>query len=269
MNFKTFGSKCRFYTHEFVNQLYDSPFKFLGLTLVYDFAICQLKDQMAKDQDIKMTLNKDHVNLTEKFDVIEGSSNKLCNLLSTYYYAMSAINKAYPLRSFEDKDLVLKYMCTDVNQIKFKLNLKTPVTVKVNDLSTCPELDKEFNIVKTKTYGSSYNLFIVGYDDLERRFIVLNSLGKSYGNNGISYLPYSYIELKDCSWLTKTLLTNKGNSLISKGLNMTRKILNIREDELSFGDTYVLRHSKCNNILKDIFSLSTFSNNVHRLMSKS
>jgi C1A family cysteine protease len=44
-------------------------------------------------------------------------------------------------------------------------------------------------------------MLIVGYDDLNCRFTVVNSWGQEWGNNGICYIPYDYLWLMDDMWM--------------------------------------------------------------------
>jgi hypothetical protein len=46
---------------------------------------------------------------------------------------------------------------------------------------------------KTDKYLGGHAVVICGYDDYQERFIVRNSWGKHWGNNGYFYLPYLYL----------------------------------------------------------------------------
>jgi hypothetical protein len=268
--FKSFGKSFRFHSHEMLDTIYDNPIKILGLSVVYDFTKCYFIDQSFKDStslQYRRDTVDNKVDMTSTFDVIEGVPDKLCNLMSSYYYAMSSFHKN-PLHSFGDRKIIFRSLNSTVDDIKFSLDAKNPVMIKVMDFSTRPELDDKFNIIRMKTPGSQCRLFITGYDDVEKRFTVLNSLGKEYGNNGVSYLPYDYVDIENkYSWLTRTLLRNKGSSMLASGLNKIRKVLSIGENELEIYNTYVLTYSNSDSILNKIFSFKSLTTQAFKALS--
>jgi C1A family cysteine protease len=36
-------------------------------------------------------------------------------------------------------------------------------------------------------------MLVIGYNDLSKRYLVMNSWGKEWGKNGYCYIPYSYL----------------------------------------------------------------------------
>lgn len=60
-------------------------------------------------------------------------------------------------------------------------------------LPTDEEVEKHFNGEQAETKHSSHAMVITGYSDQLQRFIVRNSWGKDWGDNGYCYIPYSYI----------------------------------------------------------------------------
>lgn len=56
------------------------------------------------------------------------------------------------------------------------------------------ELDALINGTEEKTQHNRHGMVIVGYDDKLQAFLVRNSWGIEWGNNGYCYIPYQYIE---------------------------------------------------------------------------
>ena len=60
-------------------------------------------------------------------------------------------------------------------------------------MPTKEELEKHFNGDQEEKH-SSHAMVITGYSDQLQRFIVRNSWGQDWGDNGYCYIPYSYVE---------------------------------------------------------------------------
>lgn len=62
-------------------------------------------------------------------------------------------------------------------------------------MPTQEDIDKRNNNAQEEKHSSNA-MVITGYSDQLQRFIVRNSWGKEWGDNGYCYIPYSYIESK-------------------------------------------------------------------------
>lgn len=58
----------------------------------------------------------------------------------------------------------------------------------------------------TRTNEGGHAQLIVGYDDNQQRWIVKNSWGMSWGDNGYGYVPYEYLDVSDANdfWVPYT-----------------------------------------------------------------
>ena len=54
---------------------------------------------------------------------------------------------------------------------------------------------------KTERFLGGHCLLMIGYNDVTQRFTCVNSWGRSWGNNGLCYVPYNYV-------LSKSLVTD-------------------------------------------------------------
>jgi C1A family cysteine protease len=89
----------------------------------------------------------------------------------------------------------------------------TPETAKTG-IIPFPNYSKFFNSpVAAEDYISGHCMIIVGYDDRIQCFIVRNSWGKEWGDNGYCYIPYDYLTNKYLAydfWVIK-IIKNQNN----------------------------------------------------------
>jgi C1A family cysteine protease len=83
------------------------------------------------------------------------------------------------------------------SEIKEVLVGKRPVVVSMEIFQGFPSITKENPYVPmpdTFTYSLGYHaVLIIGYDDTTRQFLIKNSYGSDWGDNGYAYIPYNYI----------------------------------------------------------------------------
>ena len=70
-----------------------------------------------------------------------------------------------------------------------------------------------------------HSIVIIGYDDIKLHFIFINSWGNKWGDNGIGYLPYSYLYNNDYS--DEFYILKKISNPDVKFFNCKKKIINI------------------------------------------
>jgi len=95
-----------------------------------------------------------------------------------------------------------KFSYTFINQDKISLKnclntYKVPIIFGIMIYSsfynTGPNGIVPFPNISNESLEGGHCMNIIGYDDSKSWFICVNSWGKSFGNNGICYIPYNYI----------------------------------------------------------------------------
>lgn len=87
-------------------------------------------------------------------------------------------------------------------EIKEILASKRPVVVCIelyNGFANVSEDDPYVPLPKPFDYSMGYHaVVIMGYDELKKHFLIKNSYGKDWGNNGYAWIPYDYITMYSC-----------------------------------------------------------------------
>lgn len=116
--------------------------------------------------------------------------------------------------TFQALNNALSYKASNVNSINNELNeLRTtlyngyPIAVSIvifssfgNGKNGFIPMPQKHEILNYKYNGKAHGrhaMVIVGYDDTKQCFIVRNSWGNSFGENGYCYMPYDYITNAD------------------------------------------------------------------------
>lgn len=107
-----------------------------------------------------------------------------------------------------------EYNVSNINDIKKHLNEKRPVVVGVNVFEEFDRItDKSFVLkspLNENNILGSHAMCVVGYDDNKSMFIVRNSFGSDWGENGYIWIPYRYAELNfEDMWAFDILLKSK------------------------------------------------------------
>lgn len=165
--------------------------------------------------------NKANVDLSEAFVYfnsreIDGETDKDCG--STFYNAVLALqqkgvcieelcvynDKEYNVRPSDEaynegRNRIVKEaknVRININDIKYALSQRLPVIISVKVYDSIINNINGFIQLPTSTNQKkeSYHAMVIcGYSDSEGYFIVRNSWGKNFGDNGYCYLPYAYI----------------------------------------------------------------------------
>lgn len=81
---------------------------------------------------------------------------------------------------------------------------------------------------KNEVLLGGHSIVIVGYDDKKKNYIFVNSWGKSWGNDGIGYIPYEYlnnVELADEFFILTKITNPIINFFSNEQLYKTNKII--------------------------------------------
>jgi C1A family cysteine protease len=128
---------------------------------------------------------------------------------------------------------LLEFEELDRTQIKNNLLENNPIVCGI-------KIFENFNNRNTITTGyvslpdkdeellGGHSIVIVGYNDNKKHYIFINSWGKSWGNNGIGYIPYEYINNYDLAdeFFILTKITNPIINLFDNTrLEKTNKII--------------------------------------------
>lgn len=159
---------------------------------LYNYAISRIIDFIGLDQDLGTTVrtaciaySKWGALLEKDFPYITSKFNEMPSL--------ATINKAKFFKQF-----TYIFINQDINSIKNCLfNKKSPIIFGLicyssffntsNDgIVSIPNLENE-------TIQGGHCMIIVGYNDFTKYFTCINSWSKSWGKNGICYVPYDYI----------------------------------------------------------------------------
>lgn len=98
-----------------------------------------------------------------------------------------------------NKVIIASQLNNDINSIKLALTKQKLIAVSII-LYKSFELNNvsETGIVQMPNINSEillggHSVVCMGYDDTNKHFIMLNSWGKDWGDNGYFYLPYNYL----------------------------------------------------------------------------
>lgn len=86
-----------------------------------------------------------------------------------------------------------------LNNIKQLLNNKSPVMIAILVYTSFFSNDTTYKGIvhipnkKTEQLLGGHEMYLTGYNDSNQLFICVNSWGKSWGNNGVCYIPYAYL----------------------------------------------------------------------------
>jgi len=86
-----------------------------------------------------------------------------------------------------------------LNNIKQLINNKSPVMIAILVYTSFFSNDTIYKGIvtipnkKTEQLLGGHEMYLTGYNDNTKLFICVNSWGKSWGNNGICYIPYDYL----------------------------------------------------------------------------
>ena len=145
-------------------------------------------------------------------DVIDGESyvkkNGICSE-SSWVYDISKYTVHPPMGCYTEavNHKISNYSTiivnsSAVNAIKSSLVNKVPVLIAIAVYSSF-ESDAVATSgrvpipnVRKEMFLGGHEICIVGYDDSIKSFIVANSWGNSWGDNGFCYIPYAYITSK-------------------------------------------------------------------------
>ena len=92
------------------------------------------------------------------------------------------------------------YISNDINTIKYWIHKNEPISLGINVYSNFMSASKTgfVNIpLKTDEYLGGHAVILCGFDDINKQFILRNSWGSHWGDNGYFYLPYDYITNDD------------------------------------------------------------------------
>ena len=82
--------------------------------------------------------------------------------------------------------------------------IKLPIVIGMSIYSNFERITKTNNILYKPSihdqYLGAHAVVCIGYDDINRTFIILNSHGKDWGNNGLFYMSYDYMLSNDLVW---------------------------------------------------------------------
>lgn len=81
---------------------------------------------------------------------------------------------------------------SDLEMIKDALSNKNPIVFGCY-INSSFYGNRDGIILDTVNNGEAHAMLIVGYDDKQQHFIVRNSWGKIWGDNGYAYIPYDYL----------------------------------------------------------------------------
>lgn len=97
----------------------------------------------------------------------------------------------YRMQNFQNLPL-------DFRQLKKHLSTKGPFAFSIPIFKKFQTISKDnlhIRLPKSATKPvANHSLLAIGYDDRERLFIVQNSMGREWGNQGKAFLPYGYLE---------------------------------------------------------------------------
>ncbi|WP_444995297.1 C1 family peptidase [Aliikangiella sp. IMCC44359] len=83
-----------------------------------------------------------------------------------------------------------------INELRYCLSKGSPFIFGINEPESffiTPSSGKMALPTATETRLGGHALLAVGYDDNQQTFIVRNSYGKNFGDNGYCYMPYDFI----------------------------------------------------------------------------
>jgi len=137
---------------------------------------------------------------------------------------------AYNITAFKDKPTAECFTIAEKNQALTYLRIQRPAAAKAYDMQACltsgypfvagigiyesfenPDVAKTGIVpmpAKNEKLLGGHAILIVGYDETNMRFIVRNSWGTSWGDNGHFYLPFDYLtneHLASDMWVIKTV----------------------------------------------------------------
>ncbi len=110
-------------------------------------------------------------------------------------------------------DIALSYRIKDANKVNLEINDLKNVLQKGFPIAISIKMYSSFGNgqngvvplpMRRERDGGSHAMVIVGYNDNNSQFIVRNSWGDSFGDNGYCYIPYDYIanpDLTNYAWI--------------------------------------------------------------------
>jgi C1A family cysteine protease len=163
-----------------------------SLSRLFHYAICRIIQYSSLDQDDGTTIRTGCKSISNYGAIPE----------NTYSYNTRSFSQFPSLSIIKSAKYFKKFTYTFINQdltsIKNCLNTyKAPIifgflvyssffNTGSNGIVASPNTSSE-------TLEGGHCMNIIGYDDSKSWFICVNSWGKSFGNNGICYMPYSYM----------------------------------------------------------------------------
>lgn len=91
---------------------------------------------------------------------------------------------------------------TTIDDVLYALNENKPVVIGVTVYDSFNDVSKSnpiINLPKSteRDTGGGHAMTIVGYDIPKKQFLIKNSYGRNWGDNGYAWLPFEYTEAED------------------------------------------------------------------------
>lgn len=127
---------------------------------------------------------------------------KLCGICSEelWPYIIENFDNMPSEEAYSDaiKRRIKKYeSLTSINDMLEALNMEHPIVIGLNVFDGFVSLNKENNILDAPKFNEislgTHAVTIVGYSLSERQFLIKNSFGKLWGDNGYAWVTFDYV----------------------------------------------------------------------------
>jgi C1A family cysteine protease len=167
---------------------------YLNMSRIYHYAVCRILQNTPLTQDSGTSI-RTACKAISSYGALDET---------TFPYNPSIFKNFPPLSTFQASRFFKKFTYVFVTQtldsIKNCLvNFNVPIIFGIRIYSSfLTQQVARTGVVplpnrQREAFRGGHCLNIVGYNDSTKRFVCVNSWGKSWGNNGICYLPYGYV----------------------------------------------------------------------------
>ena len=163
-----------------------------SISRLYHYLICRIIQNSSIDQDDGTTIRTGCQSIAKWGAVSENTNPYYINNFSKFP-SLSILQSAKFFKKF-----TYTFITQDLTSLKMCIyTYKVPIIFGImiyssfyntgsNGIVPTPNITKD-------TLEGGHCMNIIGYDDVKKWFICVNSWGKSFGNNGKCYISYSYI----------------------------------------------------------------------------